>query len=145
MALTIVMASAKNLVGSYRPFFFDLCRPDVAVNCTTGEYISSDYKCTNPSASQYEIFNVNRSFPSGHVVVSAYSSIVLMWYLQHRIQKFPLLLTFTHLLSVMWMMLCGVTRITDHWHHVHDVIGGFLLTLPFAIYVVSNRLEMYLS
>lgn len=138
MALTIVFASTKNLMGSLRPHFFALCSPDLATNCTIGQYISSEFKCMNPLASEYQIFDVSRSFPSGHVVVSVFSTVSLMWYLHNRISDFPLLLAFTHLISILWMMLCAVTRITDNFHHVHDVIGGFLLTLPFVIYLVSK-------
>lgn len=139
MALMLVMASLKNLVGTFRPFFFDVCKPDLAANCTTGTYISSDFQCTNLDHSDYLLFEVRRSFPSGHVVCSVFSCGVLMWYLQKRISKLPLLLAFMHIVCIVWIMICSVTRITDNWHHLIDVIGGLVLTLPFVFYVVSKK------
>lgn len=138
MSLMIVMASLKNLTGTFRPYFLDVCQPDLAQNCTTGSYISADFQCTNLNHSDYFLFEARRSFPSGHVVCSAFSCGVLMWYLQKRLTKIPLLLAFTHLVCVLWVMICSVTRITDNWHHPVDVLGGYIITLPFVIYLVSE-------
>lgn len=131
------MSTVKNLSGVHRPFFFDICKPDLAVNCTNGAYISSDFQCKNQDASEYVLSESTRSFPSGHVVSVVYSCCVFMWYLQIRISKFPLLLTFTHLLCFLWMAVCSITRISDNWHFVTDVLGAIIMTLPFVIYVVS--------
>lgn len=136
----IVMVTFKNLAGALRPFFFDVCKPDLAMNCTRGTFIS-DYQCTNLEVNAYTIFETGRSFPSGHVVVSVYACGFLMWYLQRRIFKLPLLLSFLHIVCLLWIAICSVTRITDHWHHLIDVFGGFVLTLPFVFYVVSNKIS----
>lgn len=137
ISLIIVMAAIKNTSSVQRPFFLDICKPDLAVNCTTGTFLSADYKCTNTEASDFMISETTRSFPSGHVVYVVYASCVFMWYLQRRISKFPLVLTLTHLLCLLWMAYCSVTRVTDNWHHVSDVIGSAVISLPFVLFNVS--------
>lgn len=136
-SLIVVMATLKNLTGVKRPFFFEICKPDLGINCTQGSYVSSDFKCTNENASAYMLSESMRSFPSGHVVSVVYPCVVFMWYLQTRISKLPNVVTFLHLICLVWMTVCCVTRVTDHWHHVTDVLGGIFLTLPFVFYNVS--------
>lgn len=138
MCLMILMASIKNLVGSYRPFFFEVCRPNLGLNCSLGSFIDKHFECTNYETSKYMLFDSRRSFPSGHVVVSVYSCLFFMYYLQTKLSKLPFLISVIHLLVSLWLVVCGISRITDNWHHVSDVIGGFLLTLPFVFYAVSK-------
>lgn len=133
------MSTVKNLSVVHRPFFFDVCKPDLAVNCTKDSYVSADFKCTNLEVSEYLLSESTRSFPSGHVVSAVYSCCVFMWYLQTRISKFPMLLIFVHIVCLLWMAVCCATRITDNWHHVSDVIGAILITIPFIFYTVRFR------
>lgn len=135
------MATIKNLTGIQRPFFFEVCKPNLALNCTRGNYVSSEFECTNESVNEYMLSESTRSFPSGHVVSVVYSCGVLMWYLQVRTAKHRLLVSFLHLVCLLWIAVCSVTRITDNWHHVSDVLGGFLMTLPFIFYNVSRYFE----
>jgi membrane-associated phospholipid phosphatase len=137
ISLIILMSTVKNLSGVHRPFFFDICKPNLGLNCTQGSYVSSEFECTNTEANAYVVSESTRSFPSGHVVSVVYSCAVLMWYLQAKISKFPLVVTFLHLICILWMTVCSVSRITDNWHHVSDVLGGLILTLPFVVYNVS--------
>lgn len=138
MCEMIFMLFVKNQLGVYRPFFLEVCQPDLAINCTTGTYIRADYECTNKQTLEILVTESKKSFPSGHVCVSVYSCFFLMWYLQTRFSKTPLYLTLLHLTCCLWIALCSVTRITDNWHHWFDVVGGAVLTLPFVVYSVSD-------
>lgn len=144
MSLMVVMASMKNLAGTYRPFFFEVCKPDVLYDCKTGTYMSPYFQCTTLNHSDYFLFEAKRSFPSGHVVCSVFSCGVLMWYLHKRIYEFPYLLAFCHLVCFLWITVLSITRITDNWHHPIDVLGAFLVTLPFVFYVVRDQLNDFL-
>lgn len=137
MTSMILMDTIKNLRGALRPFFFDLCKPDLGANCIKGSFVSSDFTCTNPNVSEKYFNESRKSFPSGHVMASAYASLFLMWYLHKRVSRFPVLVTFLHLICLLWITICSVTRITDNWHHPVDVLGGFVLVLPFVFYAVS--------
>lgn len=141
IALIILMATIKNTSGVNRPFFFDICKPDLAVNCTLGTFVSADFKCTNSEVSDYILSESTRSFPSGHVVSVVYACCVFMWYMQTRISKLPLIMILIHLICLLWMAYCSVTRVTDNWHHVSDVVGGIVLTLPFVYYFVSGSVS----
>lgn len=143
ISLIILMATVKNLSGVHRPFFLDLCKPDLAENCTQGTFINSNFTCTNKNVSAYLLSESTRSFPSGHVVSVVYACLFFMWYIQMRFNKNLLLITFVHLICLLWMAVCCVTRITDNWHHVSDVIGAILITIPFVIYSVSELLKKY--
>ena len=39
-----------------------------------------------------------------------------------------------------WAMACSFTRISDHRHHPHDVLAGFVLGLAFAGIAVRRLL-----
>jgi len=134
MVLMIFMGLLKNLVGAFRPFFFQVCQPDMAANCTIGSYIHSDYKCMNSAASETLLFEVRRSFPSGHAMASVYITFFFMRYLEARFSKCSITLMAVHLICITWVVICCASRITDHWHHAGDVIGGFILSLPFLFY-----------
>lgn len=138
ISLIILMSTVKNLSGVQRPFFFAVCKPDLANNCTAGTFVSSKFECTNENISDYIISESMRSFPSGHVVSVAYSCLVFMWYMQKRISTPHLLVTSSHLICLLWIAYCSITRITDHWHHTSDVIGAMVMTIPFVIYCVSE-------
>jgi len=134
MVLMIFMTLLKNLVGRLRPIFFQICQPDLAVNCSSGQYISSDYKCANPIITELLLFEIRRSFPSGHSMASVYITFFFMRYLEARFSKFRVTLSALHLLCITWVVVSCVSRITEHFHHVGDVVAGIILGLPFLFY-----------
>lgn len=138
MILTIFMTMLKNLVGRLRPIFLQMCQPDMAANCSIGQFINSDYECTNPVATEFLLFEIRRSFPSGHSMASVYITFFFMRYLESRFKKFRVTLSAVHLICTIWVVVCSVSRITEHFHHVGDVIAGIILAIPFLFYSVSN-------
>lgn len=138
MILMIFMTLLKNLVGGLRPIFLQMCKPDKAVNCSIGKYIDSDYKCTNPVATEFLLFEIRRSFPSGHAMASVYITFFFMRYLEARFAKFRVTLSAVHFICGIWVVVCCVSRITEHYHHVGDVVAGIILAIPFVFYSVSK-------
>ncbi|XP_037049001.1 putative phosphatidate phosphatase [Bradysia coprophila] len=134
MILNIFLILLKNLVGGLRPMFLQLCQPDLAVNCTVGQFIDSDYECTNPVTTELLLFEIRRSFPSGHAMASVYITVFFMRYLEARFAKFRVTLTAVHFVCSIWIVVSSVSRITEHYHHVWDVIAGIILALPFVFY-----------
>jgi phosphatidate phosphatase len=137
IALVIVTSTIKNLYGSLRPFFFAVCVPDAAQSCLPG-HIVTEYNCTGTKHSQYEIFEANRSFPSGHVYSVSYCSFVLILYIHSKLDEMPskLFVVLVYLAILLWTCFCCVTRVTDNWHHPVDVIGAVMIAFPFAFYSV---------
>ncbi|XP_067002703.1 phospholipid phosphatase 1 isoform X2 [Anabrus simplex] len=128
---------SKLLVGEPRPHFLDTCRPDQAVNCTTG--FVSNYTCTNKEASQRFVRDATKSFPSGHASISVYTAIYLMWFIQVRVPDniTYLLVPWLHCLCALWCLVCSLTRITDHRHHWWDVLAGSIFGLAIAVFTVK--------
>lgn len=137
ISLIILTSTTKNLIGSYRPHFFDLCRPDTS-NCTIGGLVV-DFKCTNSNASSYLLFESSRSFPSGHVISVVYPCLFLMLYLQSRSSRVPskLFIPFFQLILLLWMTIVSITRLTDNSHHLLDIISGAMIASAFVIYAVK--------
>ncbi|KAL7024549.1 hypothetical protein ACKWTF_013102 [Chironomus riparius] len=135
ICVVLVSSTIKNLYGSLRPFFFEVCKPDAAINCTGGTVIA-EYKCTSTEYDAYTVFESQRSFPSGHTYSVFFSSIFLISYIQARFSEMPskLLVVFIHSVIILWTSFCCVTRISDNWHRPADVIGACLITLPIVVY-----------
>ncbi|XP_063239393.1 phospholipid phosphatase 3-like isoform X2 [Bacillus rossius redtenbacheri] len=137
VVLLMLIDVAKILVGEPRPHFLDTCRPDAAVNCTSGRYIA-DYECTNKEMSFWWVQDSSRSFPSGHTATSVYMALFMMSFLQRRVPR-PgpcLLLPWLHCVCLVWAMLCSFSRITDHRHHWWDVLAGGVMGVFGAVFTV---------
>lgn len=135
----IFITLLKNLVGELRPMFLQVCRPNTAADCTPGQYMNSSYVCTNPVASENLIFEIKRSFPSGHATASVYITVFFMRYLEAKFAKFRVTLSAVHIACSVWIVFCCVSRITEHYHHVGDVIAGIIIALAFVFYSVSEN------
>lgn len=132
--LVVVIEATKHWFGEHRPHFYDLCKPDTK-DCITGTIISN-YTCTNPSLTENQYRIMITSFPSGHSALGVYFSIFLGWHLQQRLNflKSKLLVPSLQTLLVLYACFCCITRITDHFHHPHDVIFGAFFGAIFSIY-----------
>lgn len=132
--LVVVIEAAKHWFGEQRPHFYDLCKPSV-IDCVTGTIIS-DYTCTNPDLTENQYRIMITSFPSGHSALGVYFSIFLGWHLQQRLKFMhsKLLVPSIQTLFVLYAAYCCITRITDNFHHPHDVIFGAILGAMFSIY-----------
>ncbi|XP_059609399.1 phospholipid phosphatase homolog 1.2 homolog isoform X2 [Phlebotomus argentipes] len=138
-----IIEAIKTLMGESRPHFLDSCRPDTAVNCTIGTFIS-DFTCTNTELSSQLVNDSFRSFPSGHASVGFYEALFMAWFLYKRFHSVrskwvvPLLQT----LCFVWGSACAITRITDNRHHWWDVLCGTCIGLVFAAYAMHSDTEL---
>ncbi|XP_052774841.1 phospholipid phosphatase 1-like [Mya arenaria] len=131
----LIVEFAKNQLGSLRPNFFDVCRPNFNRSLCPG-YIS-DYTCTGREHGAGKIRNSRQSFPSGHSSLSMYIAVYFSIYIQRRLQ-----VTFSRILKIFLQfglvflsLVCGLGRIQDNKHHPVDVIAGFLVGLSSAMLV----------
>lgn len=127
----------KCISGFPRPYFLTECMPDLAINCTKGEFIGPGYVCTNPNMTDFVYTNIPRSFPSLNTAIATYLMVFIIWYLQRRLSKIPLLVPILATIATWWVLYNTITRITEHAHHVIDVIGAFIIVSPFVVYLVS--------
>ncbi|CAH8654808.1 unnamed protein product [Schistosoma rodhaini] len=114
----------KYYLGRLRPHFWDICRPNVPVNCTG---LQTTYTCQGTDSKL--IADVFLSFMSGHASTASASLFFTVIYLQARLHlpAIPFLRPFLQyvLLSVLFY-ICA-TRVTDHYHHPTDVLAGAML------------------
>jgi membrane-associated phospholipid phosphatase len=48
------------------------------ISLFSSNYVPSDYKCTNTDVSDWLVRDSNKSFPSGHASLSAYTAVFMM-------------------------------------------------------------------
>lgn len=120
----VTMAAAKFFTGAHRPHFFATCQPDKMLTCTVGTFIS-DYKCMNPDASTYKIYDASTSFYSGHAATCVYSCLFICWYLQKRVKsESPFMIPFIQTILICISYYGSISRVLDHRHHWWDVLAG---------------------
>ncbi|WAR23815.1 PLPP1-like protein [Mya arenaria] len=136
----LVVEFVKNQLGSLRPNFFDVCRPQFNQSFCPG-YVSK-YTCSGSEHGPDEIRESRLSFPSGHASFSMYIAIYFCFYIQRRLH-----VTFSRIVKlflqfglVFLAVVCGLSRIQDNKHHPADVIVGFFVGLTTAFHFVGDKI-----
>lgn len=138
----------KSFVGSLRPHFFAVCRPNIDLkNCTNRYTYISDYNCTAPEDDR--LIDSRKSFPSGHASVSWYGMTFLVIYIHlrisHRWRKFRPLFALLQTVALCVAMYIGVSRIQDNAHRPVDIIAGAVIGISFAVITVSLTSALFES
>lgn len=137
------LALVKCWYGAHRPLFINLCQPS-AVNCTVGTLVT-DYHCTNPNLSGKQRIEISTSFPSGHAALATYFSTFVILLLHFRFQRqrrirLKFVVPVIQGLFIIWAFFCSISRITDNYHHPHDVLFGFIFGLAGAVFNVNYKI-----
>ncbi|XP_046871917.1 phospholipid phosphatase 1-like isoform X1 [Hypomesus transpacificus] len=126
---------AKYSIGRLRPHFLAVCNLQwSSIDCKAGGYVEN-FTCTGDPTMVDE---ARVSFFSGHSSFSMYCMLVLVLYLQARLQvRWARLLRPTgqfFLLAV--AMYVGLSRVSDYKHHWSDVLTGLLMGALVAVLTV---------
>ena len=121
----------KNVIGWPRPNFMAYCQPNVTCDSNSKFTYITNFKCLN-LASQEELEDALKSFPSAHASFAAYVAFFLAFYIQERFRPFPATLKtvlgpFLQLLVIATFWWSALTRVSDYVHHPLDVLAGLLL------------------
>ena len=126
----IITDVVKITTGSLRPHFFAVCNPNFL--CTLKEeYLDqTNYFCQDSSPSEQN--SARKSFPSGHASTATTSMVFLIVYFQRRCKHMdelvPNFLKLTMSLCLFSLaMWISMTRVSDHHHHLIDVLTGIVL------------------
>lgn len=159
LALVLITVRAtKNFAGRLRPYFFDVCQPQLletlggglacehldapyAQNITSG-YIE-DYECYELAASAELLAMARQSFPSSYTATVVYAMCFIVFYLQSRLTTRALLLLKT-LLQFGFLILAAlvaIERFFTHQNHSTDILAGAVLgffTAAFTTIAVAD-------
>lgn len=142
----LFQVTIKQLIGGFRPYFLDVCMPDVSLAKThnkTGlngvgfqQVMYTTEICTQPSRSMLK--NAVTSFPSGHSTAAFSGFIFLFLWLNaklkvwadHKPAFWKLALTMAPMLSAV-MIACSLT--IDAAHNWYDIVGGSTIGTVMAV------------
>ena len=135
----MVTAVIKTTVGSLRPYFLSVCEPNITCLTNNHTLYNAVYICQG-GKNEKAISEARRSFPSGHSSFSAAVMAFNILYIKHRYQvkdwqprffkssdRCLYLRPFLQICLISIATFIAVTRISDHHHHIIDVLVGFLL------------------
>uniref|UniRef100_A0A0N4Z8U8 AcidPPc domain-containing protein n=1 Tax=Parastrongyloides trichosuri TaxID=131310 RepID=A0A0N4Z8U8_PARTI len=131
-AKNVVTKIVKLVIGRKRPFFIEVCKPNIDCNKFNPLYVSS-YECLG--ANKKLIRAAHMSFYSGHSAFSFFVAVYMMIYLHYRVNLKGVLKYLVHLVQFLYIVLAStiaISRITDNWHHPSDVVIGSLVGIIFA-------------
>lgn len=139
---TLFTNVGKKFVGRLRPHFIAVCQPDYnKFNCSDG-YITLDV-CT--TSNMKALRQARLSFPSGHSSLAMFTSVLLMFYIEFRVNspRFTLIKPFVQFILLTLGVCCCYTRISDYWHHWSDVVAGSVIGVMFAVYTVFHMMRLH--
>lgn len=139
---SLVTMSTKFFTGAHRPHFFETCKPDAMMNCTTGTFVSS-FTCTNTEALKWTVIDASQSFFSGHAATCVYSCLFICWYLHKRVKSQSLfLIPFLQTTLICLAYYGSISRVFDHRHHWWDVLAGGIVGVLTMYHTVSSAMPM---
>ena len=139
---TLLTYFVKLIYGRPRPFFFNVCFPEIdlrnqtAVNLKLDDIDIFNLTCSDQTAQ----VRGRKSFPSGHTSIAFSQLILIAFYIWGKFQAFSktgkgkswrFLISWPFILTAVYV---GLSRTRDYKHHTEDVIAGALLGI-FVAYV----------
>lgn len=143
---SLFQVTIKQLIGGFRPYFLDVCKPDISLAKTHNEtglngvgfhqIMYSTEICTQTDQSKLK--NAVTSFPSGHST-AAFSGFVFLFlwlnaklkvWADHKPAFWKLVLTMMPLWGAV-MIACSLT--IDAAHNWYDIVGGSIIGTIMAI------------
>jgi phosphatidate phosphatase len=112
----------KLQVGRPRPDFFDVLGPNA--NCETPQ---------PEDMTQKQYIECFKSFPSGHTVTASSGCMFFMLFLQYAVVSDQVTVFFLKVVPICWPFYVGAMRITEHRHHIEDVLAGMIIGFVFPL------------
>uniref|UniRef100_A0A0N5C9Q6 AcidPPc domain-containing protein n=1 Tax=Strongyloides papillosus TaxID=174720 RepID=A0A0N5C9Q6_STREA len=133
----------KVSVGRFRPYYLDVCKPDVLQNITCNDYnYILNYTCTGKNIGL--IREASLSFPSGHSAISFFGATFFFLYIQtraHSLKKCYYLPSAFQFTAITLAVFTAVSRIFDYHHHPEDVAVGIIIGILFGYYFFNYNMK----
>lgn len=146
---TLFQVIIKQLIGGFRPYFLEVCQPDISravTNNSTGlngvgyqQIIYSVDVCTNPDKGALK--NAMTSFPSGHSTAAFAGYVFLFLWMNAKLKVWSSHQTSFYWLALLMAPLLGAVLMAaaltiDNAHHWYDILMGSLIgtVMAFASY-----------
>ncbi|BAO49386.1 phosphatidic acid phosphatase type 2 [Alphaentomopoxvirus acuprea] len=126
-------------IGRLRPYFIEVCNPEIIINNNKYTCVTMDKKYINEYQLHYNCKNndytkeARLSFPSKHSSFIAYTMIFTVLYLHNNINKYIITKSLVQFILIIFMIIIGVSRVVDYWHHWEDVLCGYIIGIIGAI------------
>lgn len=143
---TLFQVVIKQLIGGFRPYFLEVCQPDIsgaATHNTTGlngvgfhQIMYTVDVCTNPD--QQALKNAMTSFPSGHSTAAFAGFVFLFLWMNAKLKVWSnyrtsfwwLALLFAPLLGAM-LQSCALS--VNQAHNWYDILAGAVIGSMMAV------------
>ncbi|XP_056460065.1 phospholipid phosphatase-related protein type 3 [Gadus chalcogrammus] len=125
--------------GYHAPFFLTVCQPNytlLSVPCDLNPFVHQDI-CSGHD--RHAILTARKTFPSQHATLAAFAAVYVSMYLDQAVPACPRLLKPVLVLGF-WLAagLAGLTQVTRHRSHAHDVWAGGLIGAFIAAYLACH-------
>ncbi|KAG1683994.1 Phospholipid phosphatase-related protein type 1 [Nymphon striatum] len=137
---TILVDSLKLLFNTHRPYFLDICRPNVTEK---GVYVTAENVCTNMDRTAVK--KARLSFPSFHSALSGYSAVFTMVYL-HYVASMRGTVVFRPVIIFTIAgasLFSAISRYTSHINHWQDVLVGYIIGTLVSLYLAIGILHKF--
>lgn len=148
---TLFQVVIKQLIGGFRPYFLDVCQPDIsraATHNTTGlngvgfhQIMYTADVCTNPD--KQALKNAMTSFPSGHTTAAFAGLVFLFLWMNAKLKVWGNYRTSIWWLALLFAPLLGAVLQTcalsiDQAHNWYNMLAGAVIgtIMAFASYRV---------
>lgn len=141
----IVVTISKFTINEKRPNFFSLCNPNVNCSSIDQNKLILDYKCLNDN--DHFVNESYLSFISGHTAYFAYLALYLIVFIHHRMSTitFDMFKPIAQSAIFIFSLYVSLTRVSDYWHHSHDVLFGYMFGSLFAFFNVTHAMRVAFS
>lgn len=146
---TLFQVIIKQLIGGLRPYFLDVCQPDISRAATNNntrlngvgfhQIMYSIDVCTNPD--KQALKNAMTSFPSGHSTAAFAGYVFLFLWMNAKLKVWSSHQTSFYWLALLMAPLLGATLMAcaltiDQAHNWYDILAGSTIgtVMAFASY-----------
>ncbi|RDW62705.1 hypothetical protein BP5796_11007 [Coleophoma crateriformis] len=132
VATTFVQVLLKQFMGGARPYFVEVCRPDLEILKNAVDQRMLFFDITACTGNRGDLNIALQSFPSGHTANSFAVALFIALYLNAKLKPFAdygadFWSYIVTILPVLCASLISGSMLISHQHHAYDIVFGMVL------------------